>query len=100
VTTEPAEPDPLEGLTNPAGTALERVAIRTRESALTLSAWRLAVEADQGHGTIDLVETPGGGSLYRGDGLFLGWPQARLGAGYRLLVPGGGDPEPEALQLG
>lgn len=100
--TEPElpEPDPLEGVTNPSCGSLERMAIRLRESEVTLSAWRLAVAADQGEGAILLVETPGGGSLYRGEGLFLGWSQQRLEAAYRRLVPGGGDPEPETVQGG
>lgn len=99
--TEPEiEIDPLEGLTDVAAGALERVAIRTRESGLTLAAWRLAASSAQGEGTIFLVETPGGGALFRGDGVFLGWPQPRLEAAYRRLQPGGGEPEPDAGQLG
>lgn len=96
----PADGDPLDGLTNPSCAALERMAIRSRESTLTLSAWRLEVSAEQGQGVIVLVETPGGGSLYRGEGLFLGWSQERLEAAYRRLLPGGGDAEPDTIQGG
>ena len=94
------EPDPLEGLSDATGATLDRVAIRTRESGLTFSAWRLGVSWAQGEGVIFLVETPGGGTLYRGDGVCLGWPQQRLEAAYRLLLPGGSDPEPDAGQAG
>jgi hypothetical protein len=100
--TEPegAEADPLRGVTNPSCADLERMAIRLRESAATLAAWRLAITCDEGTGAIVLVETTGGGSLYRGEGLFLGWPQPRLEAAYRRLLPGGGDPEPDVVQGG
>jgi hypothetical protein len=94
------EPDPLEGLSDAAGATLDRVAMRTRESDLTLSAWRLGFVTAQGEGVIFLVETPGGGTLFRGDGVCLGWPQQRLEAAYRRLLPGGSDPEPDAGQLG
>lgn len=94
------EPDPLEGLTDAAGAGLTRVAIRTRESGSTLSAWRLSVSTMQGEGAIVLVETPGGGALFRGEGVCLGWPQRRLEAAYQRLSPAGGGPEPDAGQLG
>ena len=94
------ELEPLEGLTEVVGGELERVAIRLRESDLTLSAWRLAFVAAQGKGVIVLVETPGGGALLRGDGISLGWSQERLEAAYRLLLPGGSDPEPDPGQAG
>jgi hypothetical protein len=97
---EAAEPDPLRGVTNPSCSGLERMAIRLRESTHTLSAWRLGVTCDEGRGAIALVETPGGGTLYRGEGLFLGWPQERLEAAYRRLLPGGGEPEPDFVQGG
>jgi hypothetical protein len=94
------EPDPLEGFTEVACGALERVAIRTRESGLTLSAWRLAISTAQGEGAVFLVEIFGGGTLFRGDGICLGWPQQRLEAVYRRLLPDGGGPEPDVGQLG
>lgn len=94
------EVDPFEGLTAVAAGELERVAIRMRESELTLSAWRLGIATAQGPGTIFLVETLGGGGLFRGDGVCLGWPQQRLEAAYRRLLPGGGDPDPDPGQAG
>jgi hypothetical protein len=94
------ELEPFEGLTEVVGGELERVAIRLRESAMTLSAWRLGFVSAQGKGVIFLVETPGGGSLLRGDGICLGWPQQRLEAAYHRLLPGGGSSEPDAGQLG
>lgn len=97
---ESAEADPLRGVTNPSCADLERMGIRLRESAVTLAAWRLAITCDEGTGAIVLVETHGGGSLYRGEGLFLGWPQERLEVAYRRLLPGGGDPEPDVVQGG
>jgi len=97
---EGAGADPLAGVTNPSCADLERMGIRLRENAVTLSAWRLGITCDEGTGAIVLVETPGGGSFYRGEGLFLGWPQERLEAAYRRLLPGGGDPEPDVVQGG
>jgi hypothetical protein len=99
--TEPKiEASSLAGGIDLAAGELERVAIRTRESGLTLSAWRLAVSSASGVGGIYLVETPGGGTLFRGDGICLGWPQDRLEEVYQRLRPGGGDPEPSVGQLG
>jgi hypothetical protein len=97
---ERPRPDPLRGVTNPSCADLERMAIRLRESAVTLSAWRLAITCDEGTGAIVLVETPGGGSLFRGEGLFLGWAQERLEAAYKRLLPGGGDSGPDVVQGG
>ncbi len=96
----PPEPAPVAGLANPRGSALERVPIRAREASVTLSAWRLAVSADGGDGTITLVELPGGDSLYRGDGAFLGWSQDRLSAAYQALAPRDEAVLPDSLQLG
>jgi hypothetical protein len=74
-------------LTNPRGVRLERFSIRSREASVTLSAWRLDVGADEGSGTITLVEGSPGPSFFRGDGVFLGWPQGRLSGAYEALVP-------------
>jgi hypothetical protein len=82
----------------PGSARLERVAIRTRESGVTLSAWRL-VPVDRGGGTITLVEL-GARSVYRGDGAFLGWAHAELEAEYRRLLPKGPDPDPDPGQFG
>lgn len=66
---------------------LERFLIRSREASVTLSAWRLFVDAEEGQGTITLVESSPGSIFYRGDGIFLGWPQERLASAYGALVP-------------
>lgn len=83
---EPAE-GLVQGLTNPRGLSLERSPIRAREKPVTLSAWRLTVASDQGEGSITLVEASQEGAFYRGDGIFLGWPQERLGSAYAALAP-------------
>jgi hypothetical protein len=99
--TEPETgPDRLAGSLDLAAGELERIAIRTRESGLTLSAWRLGVSSGKSEGAIFLVETPGGGTLFRGDGICLGWSQERLEETYRRLLPDGGDAEPSVGQLG
>ena len=77
----------VQGLTNPWSLALERSPIRAREKSVTLSAWRLTVASDQGEGSITLVEASREGVFYRGDGIFLGWPQERLGSAYAALAP-------------
>jgi hypothetical protein len=80
-------------------TDLERVAIRTRESGVTLAGWRLATSTAAGAGSITRVEATGG-PCYRGDGAFLGWSQERLAAEYQRLLPKPGDPEPDPGQFG
>ena len=70
-----APPPPrIAGLTEPTVPPIERVAIRLRESSVTLAAWRLAASAAEGSGALVRVETPGG-TLFRGEGWFLGWTQ-------------------------
>jgi hypothetical protein len=76
----------VPGLTDPRALSLERTPIRTRESSVTRSAWRLTVASVEGGGSIALVEA-GEETRYRGDGVFLGWPQERLEAAYRALLP-------------
>lgn len=84
--TPPAE-TVVGGLTNPRGLGLARFPIRAREVSVTLSAWRLSAAADEGDGTITLVELSDGGMFRRGDGIFLGWPQDRLAGAYEALIP-------------
>jgi len=78
---------PLAGLRDARCVSLERSAIRTRENLVTRSAWRLHAESAQGQGTISLIELSPTVSLYRGDGVFLGWPADHLEAAYRALLP-------------
>ena len=106
--------DPLEGLTAPRFIALERVPIRTRGSATTLSGWRLSAAADQGEGAIVLVDADAGADagadvaaaahpgapFWRGAGVFLGWPAKRLFAAYAALLPESDERPLELNQLG
>ena len=76
----------IAGLTDPEVTPLERVAIRLRESSVTLSAWRMAATAPEGAGTLVRVETSGG-TLFRGEGWFLGWAQEAMATAWDELLP-------------
>ena len=90
----------IEGLGEVRASEPERVVLRMRGSTVTVSGWRISVEAPRGPGSIVLAES-GGQKFYRGEGVFLGWPQERLEAAYRALLPPacgpGGD---DHLQLG
>ena len=94
------DPDPLAGVTAIEVLGLERSAIRTRESGVTLSAWRLSVSSSRGSGTIDRVDGSDGRVLYRGTGVFLGWSQVDLASTYRRLLPEGPGPDPDPGQFG
>ena len=96
--TAPA-PKRIAGLTDPEVRPLERVAIRLRESSVTLSAWRMAVSAPEGAGTLVRVETPGG-SLYRGEGCFLGWAQEAMSTAWAELLPPSPSDHLDLPQLG
>ena len=85
----------IPGLTNPRCLALDRSPIRTRGSSVTLSGWRLAVACEEGAGAVVFLEGEQGQTLYRGEGVFLGWPEAQLAAAYRALLPPPPDPEPD-----
>lgn len=89
-----------DGLTDPRVLALDRLPIRTRESGVTLAAWRLSVRAEEGEGSIARLESETGEPVFRGDGLFLGWSQARLRCAYDALKPRDDSPPFETLQLG
>ena len=91
---------PISGLTNALGAPLERHRIRTREGATTRSAWRLAVSSAEGAGAIVFVELTPEDSVYRGEGVFLGWDQERLAEAYRALQPEPAGADPEMAQLG
>ena len=84
-------------LTNAMVRSMERVPIRTRESNVTRSAWRMEVQCDEGDGAITLVDD----AIYRGDGLFLGWPQEELAAAWTTAQKKPDDEPPfELMQLG
>ncbi len=72
----------------------ERIPIRTRESAVTLSAWRVQFE----RGAVVLVEI-NGRPIYRGEGALLGLSQERLGEIWQSSLPQVA-PEPENPPLG
>ncbi|HZJ54435.1 MAG TPA: hypothetical protein VFD38_09890 [Myxococcaceae bacterium] len=92
-------PQRIAGLTEPRVTPPERVPIRLRESSVTLSAWLMAVGASEGSGSLVRVETPGG-TLYRGEGWFLGWTQDAMANAWKELLPPA-PPDPVGLpQLG
>ena len=87
---------PISGLVNPRTVSLERFPVRTRDSALTCSAWRLQVETDKGSGALVLIEYSPENAFYRGEGVFLGWTQERMAAAYKTFVP---DPEPDGFEI-
>jgi len=90
----------IEGLGEVRASEPERVVLRMRGSTVTVSGWRICVEAPRGPGSIVLAEN-GAQKFYRGEGVFLGWPQERLEAAYRaLLPPAGGAGGDDHLQLG
>ena len=81
--TDPEHPSGLKGVN---AQPPQRVPARTREAGFTQSGWRLEVACDEGAGAILLVES-GDKEHYRGEGLFLGWPQERLEKVYRACLP-------------
>jgi hypothetical protein len=85
----------VPGLTNPRALGLERFLIRLRDGSATQSAWRLAVESDEGPGAIILVEVSPEETFYRSEGVFLGWSQDRMESAYRALLP---KPEADGFQ--
>ena len=99
--TETGRTEPLvDGLTNPRTLSLDRFLIRLRSSSATQSAWRLSVDSSEGQGTIIFVEISPVESFFRGDGVFLGWSQERLGGAYEALRPRPTEPDFEMHQLG
>jgi hypothetical protein len=96
----PASTQAVTGLTDSRALALERFAIRTREAGVTGAAWRLEVACAEGPGAIVCVDAASGPALYRGEGVFLGWPRERLEAAYFALRPVDSSPPLELNQLG
>jgi len=76
----------IEGLGEVTATEPTRAPLRIRGAAVTTAGWRISVQAPRGAGTIVLAEQ-GVQQFYRGDGLFLGWPQERLETAWRALLP-------------
>jgi hypothetical protein len=74
------------GLTAVVTEPLERHPIRARGEEFTRAAWRLRLQSDQGQGAIVLAEVGGGEAYYRGEGLFLGWPQEQLRSVYEAAL--------------
>jgi len=73
----------------------ERAPIRSRESRVTLSAWRMELQLAGGErAAITLVDP-----WYRGEGALLGSTQQRLAELWRSLLPQGGE-EPAPPQYG
>ncbi len=79
---------------------LARVPIRLRGGTVTLSAWRLFVESEEGPGAITLVEEGTEDRFFRGDGSFLGWRQDELSAAWENLRRTPDEPEVPTPQLG
>ena len=86
-------------LTNPVA-HLERVPVRERGGSVTRSAWRVAITANEGLGTIVRMEVEGGAVYFRGDGLFLGSSPEEMAASWEALAHSDAPPEPEFMQLG
>ena len=93
--------DPLEGIVV-SSHSVGRVAARARDVAHTFSAWALSVETAQGTGRIVRIELTPDTTLWRGDGVFLGWTTERLVAAWDALRASEPEPEasPELPQLG
>lgn len=58
------------------------------------------VDSDTGSGAIVLLELSSGEHYYRGEGVFLGWPQDQLASAYHALLPEQPEAETQTIQLG
>lgn len=87
-------------LAAPWSSALDRFLLRTREGTSTRSGWRVSFATEAGAGAIVLVEIGDGSTLYRGEGVFLGWQQDALAEGYSRLLPRPDEEPFEPSQLG
>jgi hypothetical protein len=97
---DPSKPEAVEDFSGIVGKPLERVNVRSRSSQITRSAWKLEATSANGIGSILMVEVSPEEIHYRGEGIFLGWSQARLAAAYKALAPKSDDTEPDLPQLG
>ncbi len=93
------QPKEISGLKGIVSTSPERVPARWRNNAVTGSAWRMEIRSDRGTGSIALVEISPVETYFRGEGVFLGWPQKDLALVYQELLPNG-PPDMEFPQLG
>jgi hypothetical protein len=93
------QPKEIGGLKGIVSTPPERVPARWRDSAVTCSAWRMEIRSDRGAGSIAMVEVSPIETYFRGDGVFLGWPQKDLATVYQELLPDA-PPDMEYPQLG
>ncbi len=93
--------EPLEGI-RVSSHRVERVAARARDVTHTFSAWALVVDTAQGPGRIVRIELTPDATLWRGDGVFLGWTPERLAAAWDALRAIEPEPEtsPDLPQLG
>jgi len=76
--------------------ALERTPIRTRESGVTISAWRMTIQTNVGPGSITLLDS----GAYRGEGPFMGWAQEQMRELYATLATQGDPPQNDLQQWG
>jgi hypothetical protein len=76
----------IEGLGEVSATEPARTPLRMRGAGVTTAGWHISVQGSRGNGTIVVAEQ-GAQRFYRGEGVFLGWPQERLEAAYRALLP-------------
>jgi hypothetical protein len=89
----------IEGFGEVTATVPARTPLRLRGASVTTSGWRISVETPRGPGNIVLAEQ-GAQRFYRGDGVFLGWPQERLEAAWGALLPPPEGSSGDHLQLG
>jgi ketosteroid isomerase-like protein len=74
--------------------SLERASVRTRESGVTTSAWRMTIQTGNGMGSITFLDS----GAYRGDGPFMEWSQEQMRELYRALATQGDPPPQNELQ--
>ena len=94
------EPKKLDGFNGIVAKPLERVDVRSRASQVTRAAWKLEASSSNGDGAIVLVEVSVQEIHYRGEGIFLGWPQESLALAYQALLPKSDEADPLSPQLG
>jgi hypothetical protein len=98
----PAQSTDAFGFTGLVASSLERVPVHPAHGEATPSAWRMEIKCDQGAGSIVREDSSADPSHFRGDGLFVGWCEARLAELFATLVEirGANQPSIEFLQPG